>query len=242
MGIKKKMVNLWYDAFGSAGGFIIDVIIWVIFASSIGGFGFWYWFNKIVYKYTFIELDAKGNMITRKAKIIKNQKRIKKFAIKEYNQPEHYLSIKEYNGFFNGKPCRVVSWDGQGNLTYTSGLKVDKAQYLTTALLEVERTEAVDGQMEASEKASFMNTAQKWMLTGMVIMFIFLMIGMITIAKYGFEQAGAISNGGQMFKEASENFKQGSDILRANTIINENLVKVLVKDYNLTLEQDLIAR
>lgn len=236
------MANIFIDAFGSAGGFIIDIVIWVSVIGVLGGFGFWYWYNKMVYKYQFIEMDVKGNMTQRKARLTRNQKRIKKFAIKQYNTPEHYLSVKEYNGFFNGKPCRFVTWDGQGNLVYTSGFRVDKEQYAKTALLEIERTEAVDGQMEAAEKASFMNQAQKWMLGGMVIMFVFLMIGTITIAKYGFEQAGTISKGGQMFKEASENFKQGSEVLRANTIINENLVRILVNEYNITIDQEIVAK
>lgn len=228
-----------------AGGFFMDVILWVIGGGLVVGAGFWYFMNYMRFKYVFLEYDTKGNVYVRRAMLTKNAKGIKKFSLKDYPGPEYYLSVKQANMNFKGKPVRGVTWDGMGNLVYLDVVKpfvMDSKVYMETALLEIERTEAVDGQMEAAEKSNLMSTVQKWMVGGLVIIFVFMIIGLIAIAKFGFEQTSTYANAGQSFKEAGKYFEETNTIMRANTIAMNNLVNVLVKDQNITIDEDVYLK
>lgn len=223
---------------GGFSGFMFDILIWVAVVVGVGGFGYWWYINKMLYKYTFIEWFNEKNFRVRKARIIKvNGQR--KFQIKEYNDPIHYLTLNQPNGFINGNPCRNVCWDGEGNLTYLEGKTINKDKYLETALKPIERTEAIDAQMESIQKGLNMSTAMKWGMGIVTIIVIMLMITIVMVAKYAFEQTSSITTATHHLVTTSENQKATQEIIRSNTIASNNLAAVYAKMFNVTINQEI---
>ena len=240
------MVNI-LDLLLSSGGLRIVFWLVLVFVIFIGlGFGIWRFIRaRFIYKYRFGIVNYFGKISLKKAKITINKHMVKKFLIDGTNQ---LLDIEEHNSTVDNLPTRLVSYDGQGNLAYLDNLgkksinsqkaklKVDKNEYLKTALKSVEREGIANNIVDATRKYGKMPAEAKWAFGFSAFLVVAVIAGMFLQGKVLAKQYDINSGDVKNLLEATKVIKENSLIMRENLELQKIIMTYVTRDdRNITL-------
>lgn len=234
----------------SSGSFNIG--FWVIIVVLVLGLIAWlvwmYIKKKVLYVFNFRIIDATGKLTKKKARIVSDDKGVRKFKFEEYKQE---LDIRDPNCIVDGIPTRVLSWDGQGNLVYTETIdyanlnsnhrfKVAKEEYLKTALKPVEREQVANSIVDAVKKHGETPNALKLAMWFAIALLIIIIVGMFIQGKLLAESYTKNGDALTAMNAFGESNRQTAMIIAENTkiqmIVLEQVLNLSGKSYNITLD------
>lgn len=235
------MVDIGMTDFFSSGifDFILFMFIGTIVLALIG-WGIWIWFKKkFVYVFRFHMIQVNGRIERKWARIKLNNNRIKKFQIQGHKT--QLLDLHEPNAIVNGKPSRLVTWDGQGNIVYCKKVdydnlnendrfKVSKIEYLQTALEPVERDSVVMNMIDAYSKYGTIPSEFKWFMGASIIMLVIIILGLLGMAKILGGQVENFVENSDASIQASDNILNAVKIIEQNNKIQLAILNIVTKD------------
>lgn len=219
---------------------VLGIIAWLVWT---------YIKKKVLYVFNFRIIDSTGNLIKKKARIIRDDKGVRKFEIKDLEN--HKIDIRDPNWIVDGVPTRVVSWDGMGNLVYVEDVdyeninsnwkfKVAKNTYLQTALLPVEREQVVTAGIDSIKKHGDIPMLAKLAMWFAIALIIAIVVGMFIQGKLLSEQYTQNAKATEVMHENSKALQIAAETIKENTEIQRLVLAQVLnlsgKPYNITFQ------
>lgn len=245
------MEDFWNFALESGSLTIASWIFIVVIVIGIMGIIGWWGFKKLfVYKYNFAVISHTGKVFPKKARIVQGENGINKFEIDGHSG--QLLDIKDANGKVDGKPSRIVAFDGMGHLVYCKDfkdekscefvdinskhakVKVDKSEYYETALLPIEREQVANNIIASTKKYGKMDPTFKWNIILSFILLIVIIVGVVIQGKMLGKQYDQSSQDIEVQRESTKSMEKTAEIIAKNTDVQLIILGRVLDDANLT--------
>lgn len=221
--------------FSSGGAKILTGLVTLFIVVGIISYIGWRFFKKTyIYKYKFLVVNVMGNISVKKAKIALNKQKVEVFELE--GMANKQIEIREPNVYLDGVPMRMVAYDGQGNIAWTKGVRMDKEEYLKTALIAPERQMAAQSAIDAGMKHNIMNTPMKVAIGMSIVVIMIMVIGLYATGKVALMTTDKASETASMLIESQKYQAATIDVIKENTEMFNILLKHLgATGYNITL-------
>jgi hypothetical protein len=232
MSITSTLKNVLFSSGGAK--ILIGLVTFFIIIGVIIYFIYRFIKKNYIYKYKFLVVNVMGNMSVKKARIKLNQQKVEVFELE--GLPNKPLDIKEPNVYYNGAPMRMVAYDGQGNIAWTNGIKIDKEQYLKTALTAPERQMAAQAAIDAGSKYDVLTTPMKAAIGMSIVVIMIMVIGMYANGKLALMTTDKAAETATTMLKTQEYQSQNVEAINENTEMFMTVLHFLGADgYNISL-------